>query len=373
MAGFRNLPSLEQALREAEAKLTGGTDGNNAIVVLMGGGGAPCGDIERCAVYNVQNYQGKNKGYEKIVSDLNEEGIDLSIIAFGDEPDSAFDRAIQFWGVLGRSWPRITRGFHYLRYDEVGVNAAREMAEVFLRLSQRADTAKVCGSATVDPMLDKVHFSLLSTDRFVLDAIFKYDVEGKTLEAPGAGRRTGDGGRGSCCTRGRRWAKRLTCSTMYTVTRRRRSGGSTAIRTPRWPICRCCGRMKIVVVTPLGEIVQSQAGQKNKPDDFIRFRIVDQEGATIPETKGLESQVTGTIDLGEDEPYRLTFDYDDKTQEWKSNEALPAEDTGDYQGRVGRGDDGPEWGWDLSFFSEGGIQGDEADPVCAAVRGAGCR
>lgn len=318
----RNFQSLYDAINEAADKLIDAPDigtgkREKAIILMIGGNGAPCTTDQKCAYYAVPYYQ-------RQLIDLFQKKLQSNIsfwtLLYGTEisPSNPFDFP-EFWETVSDPF-----GGKVFDLGDANLDTARTLMKIYQNLSPRPGLKEVCGSTYIDPIVEKAAFSIYSENP-QSRIIFTSQVGSEINSTPQAG------------------INQLLYSTNTD------SGPSNVLDyvfknpTPgMWQFDAACSNQQALVYMQVSRAKEMQLlspqeklAQYKEPGklfditdlNYLQVQVVDAQKQPIPSPLGFDAVGTGEVDVPGQSAYPLTFHYENGI--YTSNEALPVSVAGD--------------------------------------------
>lgn len=338
----RNSESLQGALKLAANMLSDAPDigigqRKKAIILIIGGDGAPCSEGENCAYYLMDQAQ---KDIKKQLDDSLDSDSSLWVLTYRsnnnneDEDDGnlynkySFD---EFWEDKTKQY----QGKFYPNLNSKGeIAIGRAMMDIFLSLSPRSDVEDVCGTLYIDPFLDKVGFNLL-LEKPEKDVRFQSEIGNSSEQVTGGAlASSGQGAKLLYTTSTGSPLKTLYYLYGYPV-------------PGRWEVSADCNNNKalvfaqfarskrISIVEPLEPLPQYEEDSRLFDPEFpyyLKVQVEDIQGVAIREYQPYQADTVGKLIAPDGKEYELIFHYEDGL--YISNEPLSVNKIGDYIVRI---------------------------------------
>ncbi len=318
----RNFQSVYDALNIATHKLNdapdiGTVDRKKAIILMIGGNGAPCTSSLKCAHHDIPEYK---EQLDDLFEEEIEEKISFWTLLYGTEvePTSPYKFA-EFWETVSGPF-----GGKVFDLVDVDLDTAKTFMSIYQTLSPHPDLKEVCGSTSIDPIVEKVAFSIFSKGKqakitfmsqmnskisstgqaevnkllyftntaggplTILDYVFKYPIPGE-------------------------WQFDASCSDKQAL---------VYVQVNR--------TKEMEFLGPNEKLAQyKEPGKLFDATDmhYMQMQVVDSQKKPVPSLIAFAAVSKGEVDVPGQEPYPLTFHYKDGV--YTSNEALPVNVAGE--------------------------------------------
>lgn len=318
----RNFQSLYDAINTAADKLIGapniGTSKREkAIILMIGGNGAPCTTNLKCAYYAVPDYQEQltDLFQKKLQSD-----ISFWTLLYGTEiePANPFNFP-EFWETVSGPF-----GGKVFNLGDANLDTARTLMKIFQNLSPRPGLKEVCGSTYIDPIVEKAAFSVYSENP-QSRIIFTSKVNPEINSTP------------------------LTGINQLLYSTKTDSGPLNVLDyvfknpTPGvWQFDAACSNQQALVYMQVNRAKEMQLlgpqeklAQYKEPGKlfditdlhYLQVQVIGTQKQPIPSPAAFAAVGMGEVDVPGQPAYPLTFRYEDGV--YTSNEALPVNVAGD--------------------------------------------
>lgn len=320
----RNFQSLYDAIDIAADKLSdapniGTGKREKAIILMIGGNGAPCTVNLKCTHYSVSGYQ---KRLEDLFKTKIQNTITFRALIYGTEiePGNPF-KFPEFWKTISEPY-----GGELYEIGEPNIDTAKSLMKIYQTLSPRPGLEEICGTTFIDPIVEKAAFSVFSENP-QSRIIFQSQTNQQIKNTPQAG------------------VSELIYSTNTGP------GPSNYLdyvfKNPipgLWQFDAACSNKQALVYVQVIHANQMQlVGPKEKiaqfkeqdqifdPADlhYLQVRVVDSQQKPMPSPSDFAGVGRGEVDVPGQAAYPLTFRYEYENGVYTSNEPLPVNIAGD--------------------------------------------